>query len=301
MNGDETEQSHILPTSNGFNIHVQEVTQSGGSGRGPVLLVNGAFASIRATRAIWSILQGYDLVLYDLPHVGGSKAHNDPDRLLSLSDEAGILADVVARCRPRYMLAMSWGGTAALSAMAEQRLPDLEKVVICSFSDRVTGPMREMLVALRARLLARQWDEAASLLIDTLGQHLHAALKRANHAYLGRFLETDWLHIVRHIERLLPVEGRMFDGALASVETDVLFMNGELDVYTPSSDAAHLAEQIAGSRVAVMANMGHFLGVESRAKGVEVARAIDRFLDDAQVTPGGWLARAAAPVRAETG
>lgn len=61
------------------------------------------------------MLSRYDLVLYDLPHVGSSKPHNDPDRPITVQDEVTILADVAAHYRPRYLVAMSWGGAAALS------------------------------------------------------------------------------------------------------------------------------------------------------------------------------------------
>ena len=298
MRATGTERSRILRTRDRFNVSVQEVALP--AARGSVLLVNGAFASTRATRAIWSFLNGYDLVLYDLPHIGESKAHNDPGRPLSLADEVDILIEVAASTQPTYMLAMSWGGAAALLALAENRLP-VEKAIVCSFSDQLTPPMRDLLVALRADLAARRFDAAAGLITETLGAHLHPALKRANHAYLSRFLEVERVHITRHLDRLLPMDRPMLDGALGGIDTDLLFMNGELDLYTPAADARRLAAQIDGATVAAMAGMGHFLGVESKAKGVEVGRTIDRFFDGAAAGATGWRAQAARPaIRART-
>ena len=302
-----TGHSRILRTRRRFNIVVREIgirapdIEQPISRRGSIVLVNGAFASTRATRAIWSLLEGYDLVLYDLPHVGESKPHNDPERPLTLADEVEILAEVAALARPDYVLAMSWGGATALLALAQNRLP-VEKAIVCSFSDRLTPPMRELLVALRALLAACRWTAAADFLTETLGARLHPALQRANRAYLEPFLEAECAHVMRHIEFLLPMDRPMFSDALGDVAADLLFINGERDVYAPSTDAARLAKQIAGSQVLVMPDTGHFLGVESKAKGALSARAVARFLEGAWVTPPGRRTPAAAPpIRAGTG
>jgi len=276
--GMECSSRHVLRTSNGFNIQVKAISRPDSGGRGQLLLVNGAFASMRTSRSVWCMLSRYDLVLYDLPHVGSSKPHNDPDRPITVPDEVTILADIAAHYRPRYLVAMSCGGAAALLALAERQLP-VEKIVICSFSDRLGDPMRGLLRSLRTCLVAGRWDMAAALLNDTLGEYLHRALKRSNHAHLSGFLEAEQAHILRHVDQMLRVDRLVLDEVLPRVASATLFIDGALDVYTPVSDATRMAAQIPGGHVSVMANMGHFLGVESRSKRALVSRAIENFIE----------------------
>lgn len=129
----------------------------------------------------------------------------------------------------------------------------------------------------------------AALLNDTLGRHLHRALKRSNHAHLSGFLEAERAHILRHIDQMLRVDRLVLDEVLPPVPTATLFINGALDVYIPVADAARMAAQIPAGRVSVMAKMGHFRGVESRGKRALVSRAIETFLD------GNRLHRDAGP------
>ncbi|RBL66565.1 alpha/beta hydrolase, partial [Pseudomonas sp. MWU13-2625] len=110
-----------------------------------IILVNGSLATTASfAQTVKNLHPQFNVVLYDQPYAGRSKAHNRHERMLTKEVEGQILLELIEHFAAEHVLSFSWGGAAALQALS-QRPRRIEKAVISSFSPVINEPMRDYL------------------------------------------------------------------------------------------------------------------------------------------------------------
>ena len=230
--------------------------------RGAILFVNGAVATTAALRWAVEALADYDLLMFDFPHLGVSCAHNPELAGLTRDAETAILTELVARYRPEFLAAQSWGGTSALAVLA--RAPgSIQKAIVASYSAGLTATMRALTEALIEAIDRYDPAAAARLVVEGLGERLPAVARRLNERYFLQF-DRDKAALVGR--QLRDIACASFAGEAASwapIEVPVLFINGGADSFTPPKAAAPLAALCREPSFAVVPEAGHFLAMES--------------------------------------
>lgn len=279
----------VVEAPGGYSIHVEEIVRPHRPRAKSILFVNGALASSRSFAWAISGLPDLNLIFYDLPHLGASKQYNKGATVVVPETEVAILRNLIDRYAPNYLASMSWGGVAALLALAG-RPASVEKALVGSFSNRVTHAMRGLLQELDRLIEVRRHEDCAQLVNDTLGKHLPMGLKRANFSYLTGLGEDEREYIRWHIKRMLQLDPAQFSGKVADISAEILFINGALDEYTTWPDAAAFARSFARNCFAVIPEAGHFLTAESIANARKVARIANSFLSAAPFCAEGIIA-----------
>ncbi len=191
---------------------------------------------------------------------------------------------VIARLEPDYVAAISWGGTAALLALA-QRPPGVRRAVLAGYSLGVTAAMR----SLGARLLTLIGTDnaaAARLVVGELGERLSPRLQAI---YLDYFLglgSAPIEDIAAHIRRVMALDiGRYLD-RLRAVDIPLLCLNGALDRFTAPDAIRPIGAYVAEAEFAEIPGAGHFLTNESLGVARLVAEAVGGFFSrDAVAVP----------------
>jgi len=229
--------------------------------RGTVLFVNGAVATTSALR--WAVkgLTDFDLVMFDFPNLGASKAHNGELCALTKEAEAQIVLAVIERFRPEFLASQSWGGTSALLALAA-RPPSVQRAAIACYSAGLTDPMRALTDALLQAVGRCDRDLATELVLDALGERLPPVGRRLHERYFSRFGAQDMAVIARQLAYVGELCFREEVAGLAGIDIPVLFMNGSADRFTPPASVLPLARAVADARFAVVPGAGHFLAME---------------------------------------
>lgn len=260
-----------------FNVHVERHVFN--EAFETVILVNGALATTTSFRQTVKYLKGrFNVLLYDLPYAGQSRQHNgDGEEHLTKDDEVDILSELIQRFRPSHLISISWGGVAALLALA--RSPHtVKKAVIGSFSPILNGPMLDYIDRAQDFLQRRDQTGAANLLNSTVGQYLPRLLKLYNHRYLASLPVEDCARVAFHIRQILQLNAANYVEGLSAIRIPVLFVNGELDQYTTASDVRTLSQHIRDSEFITVAGTGHFLDLESGRAWNEISRLVNGFL-----------------------
>ena len=260
-----------------FNVHVEHHVFN--ETFDTVILVNGALATTTSFRQTVKYLKGrFNVLMYDLPYAGQSRQHNgDSEEHLSKDDEVDILGELIQRFRPSHLISISWGGVAALLALA--RSPrTVKKAVIGSFSPILNQPMLDYIGRAQAYLEQRDQAGAANLLNSTVGQYLPRLLKLYNHRYLASLPVEDCARVAFHIRQILLLDAANYVEKLSAIRIPVLFVNGELDRYTAAEDVRTLSRHIRHSEFVSVADTGHFLDLESGRAWNEVSRLVNSFL-----------------------
>jgi len=244
--------------------------------RGTILFVNGAVATTAALRWAVEALADYDLLMFDFPHLGVSCAHNPELSGVTRDAETAILAELVARYRPEFLAAQSWGGTSALAVLASTP-GSIQRAIVASYSAGLTAPMRALTEALIEAIDRYDPAAAARLVIEGLGERLPAVARRLNERYFLRFDRSKAALVGR---QLRDIARASFDEEAARwdlIEVPILFINGAADRFTPPKAAAPLAALCREPRFAVTPGAGHFLAMESPDACDHVARQINDF------------------------
>lgn len=244
-----------------------------------ILLVNGSLATTAAfAHTVKYLLEDHNVVLYDQPYAGGSRAHNDPRRTIGRDDEARILLQLIEHFRASLLLSFSWGGIASLLALA-QRPPLIERAVIASFSPVINAATLDYLQRSQELLARCARNELASLVNDTLGQHLPTLFKRYNHRHISHLEEHEYAQMHAHIQQLLRLHASAEHPCFSQIGIPLQFINGELDRYTSAADARQFAGLVGDSRFAVIDNAGHFLDMEHKHACQQMRLAMLDFLE----------------------
>ena len=247
-----------------------------------IILVNGSMATTASFgQTLKNLHPHLNVVLYDQPYAGKSKPHNPHQKMLTRELEALVLLELIEHFEVNYLLSFSWGGTAALTALAATPRR-IEKAVISSFSPLINEAMRDYLERGRHCLAARNRTQVGHLVNDTLGKHLPPLFKRFNFRHVSSLAEHEYAQMHFHINHVLSSDQLGFLRATEGIEIPVLFINGEWDEYTMACDARHFAQPIANSQFVSLENTGHFLDMEHKSASHSSKSALLGFLKPTQ-------------------
>ncbi|RMR52614.1 3-hydroxyacyl-CoA-acyl carrier protein transferase [Pseudomonas cichorii] len=249
-----------------------------------VLLINGALSTTGSFGQTVKYLQPhYNLVLFDLPFAGQSRAHNRDDLIVTKEDEVKILLQIIERFQVNYLLSVSWGGVSALLALAESP-PTVEKALISSFSPVLNEPMLDYIDKAQIYLAAREKRKIGSLLNDTVGKYLPRLFKLYNYKHLISLAEHEYKQIDFHISQIRKLSASNYVERFSSIKIPVLFINGEKDEYTTVEDARSFADYIAQSSFKAVPDTGHFLDLESKAAWLASQKNVLEFFGTEEVS-----------------
>ena len=250
-----------------------------------IILVNGSMATTASfSQTLKNLHPHLNVVLYDQPYAGKSKPHNPHQKMLTRELEAQVLLELIEHFDANYLLSFSWGGTAALTALASSPRR-IEKAVISSFSPLINEAMRDYLERGRHCLAACNRTQVGNLVNDTLGKHLPPLFKRFNFRHVSSLAEHEYAQMHFHINHVLNSDQQCFLSAAKGIEIPVLFINGAWDEYTVASDAQYFAQPIANSQFVSLENTGHFLDMEHKSASHISKNALLDFLKPTQLQP----------------
>ncbi|TBU95637.1 alpha/beta fold hydrolase [Phytopseudomonas dryadis] len=252
------------------------------SARKTIILVNGSLATTASfAQTVKYLKPQFNVVLYDQPYSGQSKAHNSNERPISKEDEAAILLELIDHYRADHLMSFSWGGVATMLALAK-RPPTIEKVVMASFSPLLNEPMIDYLERGLTYLQQEDGDNVGHLVNSTIGKHLPSLFKRYNHRHISSLANHEYRQMHAHIHQVLRMEAHCQLDCLAAIDIPILFVNGEHDEYTSAKDARQFAKYLNDCQFVTIDNAGHFLDMEHKNAWLQSQSALLNFL---QSTP----------------
>ena len=245
-----------------FKVHTEFYANP--SARKTIILINGSLATTAAFAQTIKYLQPqFNVVLYDQPYAGQSKPHNSHSRPISKEDEAAILLELIEQFQVDYLLSFSWGGVAAMLALA-QRPPCIEKAVITSFSPLLNAPMLDYLEKGMTYLQAIDGENVGQLVNSTIGKYLPSLFKRYNQRHISSLDSHEYLQMHAHINQVVHMDNHCQMECLTAIDIPLLFINGEHDEYTSPDDVRLFAEYLSDCQFATIDNAGHFLDMEHK-------------------------------------
>ncbi|BAQ73142.1 MULTISPECIES: alpha/beta fold hydrolase [Pseudomonas] len=247
-----------------------------------IILVNGSMATTASfAQTVKNLHPQFNVVLYDQPYAGRSKAHNKHERMLTKEVEGQILLELIEHFAAEHVLSFSWGGAAALQALA-QRPRRIEKAVISSFSPVINEPMRDYLERGVDYLGNLDRHRVGHLVNDTIGKHLPSLFKRYNYRHVSSLAEHEYGQMHFHISHVLNGDRQCYLRAAKNIQVPVLFLNGEWDEYTSANDAKLFADHVQQASFSTIQATGHFLDMEHKAACRDSRQALLGFLKPGQ-------------------
>ncbi|WP_341304935.1 alpha/beta hydrolase [Pseudomonas sp. TMP25] len=259
-----------------FKVHTEFYANP--SARKTIILINGSLATTAAFAQTLKYLRPqFNVVLYDQPYAGQSKPHNRHSRPISKEDEATILLELIEAFKVDYLLSFSWGGVAAMLALA-QRPARIEKAVITSFSPLLNKAMLDYLARGMVCLQAADGEQVGQLVNSTIGKYLPSLFKRFNHRHISRLDRHEYLQMHAHINQVLQLDNHGQMQCLATIDIPLLFINGDRDEYTAAQDVRVFAEYLSDCQFVIINNAGHFLDMEHKGACLQSQTALLNFL-----------------------
>lgn len=259
-----------------FKVHTEFYANP--SARKTIILINGSLATTAAFAQTIKYLQPqFNVVLYDQPYAGQSKPHNSHTRPISKEDEAAILLELIEQFQVDYLLSFSWGGVAAMLALA-QRPARIEKAVITSFSPLLNAPMLDYLKKGMTYLQAIDGENVGQLVNSTIGKYLPSLFKRYNQRHISSLDSHEYLQMHAHINQVVHMDNHCQMDCLAAIDIPLLFINGEHDEYTSPDDVRLFAEYLSDCQFATIDNAGHFLDMEHKKAWLQSQAVMLNFL-----------------------
>lgn len=259
-----------------YKVHTEFHTNPAASKT--IILVNGSLSTTASfAQTVKYLGTQFNVVLYDQPYAGRSKAHNRNDHCISKEDEAAILLDLIDYYQAQYLMAFSWGGIASMLALCE-RPASLEKAVFASFSPVLNAPMLGYLGRAMACLNQQDSDKVGHLVNDTIGKYLPSLFKRYNHKHISSLSHHEYRQMTAHIRQVLHMQAHCRTDRLGSIDIPLLFINGEHDEYTSTTDARLFAQHIHDCQFATVDNAGHFIDMEHKGAWLQTQNALLGFL-----------------------
>lgn len=259
-----------------FKVHTEFYANP--SARKTIILINGSLATTAAFAQTIKYLQPqFNVVLYDQPYAGQSKPHNSHTRPISKEDEAAILLELIEQFKVDYLLSFSWGGVAAMLALA-QRPARIEKAVITSFSPLLNAPMLDYLEKGMTYLQATDGENVGQLVNSTIGKYLPSLFKRYNQRHISSLDSHEYLQMHAHINQVVHMDNHCQMDCLAAIDIPLLFINGERDEYTSPDDVRLFAEYLSDCQFVTIDNAGHFLDMEHKKAWLQSQAAMLNFL-----------------------
>jgi rhamnosyltransferase subunit A len=262
----------VVPVINRLLVHVERHIFD--ADRDSVILVNGALATTASFgQTIKYMGERYNVICFDLPYAGQSRQHNDGSFLLTKEHEVDILAELIRHFSPKFLYSVSWGGLAALLALARE-VSSIRCAVIGSFSPFLNQAMIDYVTTARRLLANGENLQAAQLLNDTVGQHLPGMVKLLNYRYLTRLPKDEQEQVAFHVDQILALKPETYLPMLSNIRCQVKFLNGELDQHTTVHDIRHISRYVEHARFATLPGTGHFLELEGRTQAATVRQEI---------------------------
>ena len=259
-----------------FKVHTEFYANP--SARKTIILINGSLATTAAfAQTIKDLQPQFNVVLYDQPYAGQSKPHNSHSRPISKEDEAAILLELIEVFQVDYLLSFSWGGVAAMLALA-QRPARIEKAVITSFSPLLNAPMLDYLEKGMTYLHAIDGENVGQLVNSTIGKYLPSLFKRYNQRHISSLDSHEYLQMHAHINQVVHMDNHCQMECLAAIDIPLLFINGEHDEYTSPDDVRVFAEYLSDCQFATINNAGHFLDMEHKKAWLQSQAVMLNFL-----------------------
>jgi len=259
-----------------YNVHVEQLGHD--PGKKTVLMVNGALSTTRSFARTSKCLAGhFNVLMFDLPFSGYSRAHNTDLDLVTKDDEVQILRALVERFEVNHLVSASWGGISTLLTLAHNP-PSIESSVVMALAPSLNQAMLDYVEQVRVLIEADDKSAVGHLLNQTVGKYLSSRLKRNNHRHLSSMATTEYRQARFHIHQVLQMGDGNYLPQLKQIETPVHFLNGALDEYTPASEAREFKHHVGRSSFAAAEHTGHLLDLESREAALAVHRALIDFL-----------------------
>ena len=253
--------------------------QRGGGNAPPLLLFNGLGASLELVEPFVTAMQGVEIVIFDVPGIGGSPAPLLPYRFSSLALLAERLLLKLGYAGPVDVLGVSWGG--ALAQQFAHLFPRRCRRLILA----ATSPGAIMFPGKPSVLLKmvspRRYRDPTFL--NTVGGDLYGGRYRSD-----RQLLRDLGQQMRpaqgrgYLYQLLAAWGWTSLWWLGSLRQPTLVMHGADDPIIPLINAKILAKLIRTAKLLVIDD-GHLFMVSGAR---EIAPVVRRFLADATSEAG---------------
>lgn len=273
-------ETAVLDLQGQYRVHTEHLRSD--SAEQTLLLVNGSLSTTASfAQAVRYLQPSFNLVLFDLPYAGQSLSHNPGLPLLSREDEAQIILELIERFSCDLLLSFSWGGIATLQALAK-RPRRIRRAVLNSFSPQVNAAMLDYLERGVRVLAAEDREQIGQLLNDTIGQYLPSLFKRYNQRHIAALHSHEYAQMRQHIETVLDSPGRSCASFAGEIDIPLLFVNGEWDQYTTTSDARLFTRHAPQSRFCSIARAGHFLEMEHKAAWLQTRDCLLDFLSPGQ-------------------
>ncbi len=271
-------EHEMVETLGLFRIHTHYYASP--APQGTVILVNGSLATMAAFAQTVRFLQPhFNVVLFDEPYSGESKAYNANQRPITKEQEAGILLELIAHFQADHLLSFSWGGASALLALS-QRPPTIRKAILTAFSPLINSAMRGYLESGIDLLMNYERRKLALLMNETIGEHLPSLAKRYNFRHIISLADHEYQQMAFHISQLLTQDNHCYLMDSANIEVPLLFINGDLDRYTSPQDAHHFGRYIRDCSYATVSGAGHFLDMENKDAWQQTSNAVLGFLGE---------------------
>jgi len=243
-----------------------------------IILVNGSMATTASfAQTVRNLHPQFNVVLYDQPYAGKSKAHNLHRQPLTKELEGEILLELIDHFAAEHVMSFSWGGAATLVALAHKPR-QIEKAVISSFSPVVNEHMRDYLERGVRHLGSFDRYEMGHLVNNTIGKHLPSLFKRFNYRHVSSLDEHEYVQMHFHISEVLTIDPTCYLKAAKNIDVPVLFLNGEWDEYTAAQDAKLFANHVRQSQFSTLQATGHFLDMEHKAACSDSQKVLLNFL-----------------------
>ena len=243
-----------------------------------IIMVNGALATTASfTNCVKYLSNNLNVILFDLPFSGQSKPHNPASGIITKEDEVNILLALIERFKPTSLLSVSWGGYAAMMALA-QSPSSIKKAVLASFSTQLNDDMLRYVNGARHYIQTGDVKTAANLLNDEVGKYLPRLLKHINYRHLSRLDEQELQQVCFHIEQILSMHDTDYEQLLGNIEIPTLFVNGKLDEYTTPKDILIADKYMPQCAFEVVPNAGHFLDLEHADARKDMEKILRGFL-----------------------
>lgn len=259
-----------------YQIHVE--TYQRPHNTESIIMVNGALATTASfTNCVKYLSNDLNIILFDLPFAGQSKPHNSAGGIITKEDEVNILLALVERYQPTSLLSVSWGGYAAMMALA-QAPSSIKKAVLASFSTQLNDDMLRYIKGARYYIQIGDIKTAANFLNQEVGKYLPRLLKHINYRHLSRLDEQELQQVCFHIEQILTMKDTEYEKLLGNIEIPTLFVNGKMDEYTTPEDILIADKYMPQCAFEVVPNAGHFLDLEHAGARQRMEKILRDFL-----------------------
>jgi len=246
-----------------------------GSARPALLLFNGIGANLEVVRPLVDAIPDREILIFDVPGIGGSELDLIPRRLPGLARLALAFLDTLGYHEPVDVAGVSWGGVLA-QQFARTAGPRCRRLVLAATSAGAA------MVPGKPSVLWKMATPARYLSPD--------AMKRlAPDIYGGRIRQRPSL-VAQHASRIIvpSLRGYIYQLFAALGWTSVLWLHklkqptlvmaGDDDPIVPVINARILAGLIPNSRLHIVSKGGHLFMV---VRAHEVGRLVEEFLSEA--------------------